>query len=108
MYQDSYAIYVSGDPRATAHPAWILHDDQGNPLYIPWGCSAGTCPQYAADFGNPDFRADWIAQAASALAGGTYRGLFIDDVNLDWRVGDSWGNFVPPIDPRTGVAMTLA
>ena len=38
---------------ATQHPDWILKDAAGNKLYIPWGCSGGICPQYAADIGNP-------------------------------------------------------
>src|SRR3954452_10383127 len=53
-YRDAYAIYKS-DSRVSAHPDWILNDASGNRLYIPWGCSGGTCPQYAADIGNPAF-----------------------------------------------------
>ncbi len=88
------------------HPEWVLKDEQGNELYIPWGCSGGTCPQYAADFGNPEFRAHWIQEARELLELG-YKGLWIDDVNLAWRVGDGNGDRVIPIDPRTGEAMTL-
>ena len=35
-----------------------------------------------------------------------YKGLWIDDSNLVFRVGDGNGNFVSPRDPRTGRAMT--
>jgi len=44
--------------------------------------------------------------ALIALVATGYRGLWVDDVNLDWRVSDGNGNFVAPIDPRTGHAMT--
>jgi Hypothetical glycosyl hydrolase family 15 len=105
-YRDAYAIYKS-DSRVSAHPDWILKDVSGNRLYIPWGCSGGTCPQYAADIGNPAFRAAWIADARSSLAQG-YKGLYIDDVNMQWRVGDGAGRSTKAIDPRTGQAMTDA
>jgi hypothetical protein len=105
-YQNAYAIRASS-PVMAAHPEWILRDADGSRLYIPWGCSNGTCPQYAADFGNPEFRADWIREARRVLAMG-YIGLWIDDVNMTWRVGNGRGDHVAPIDPRTGAPMTLA
>jgi hypothetical protein len=105
-YKDLYAIY-NPSTLATQHPEWILKDAQGNPLYIPFACSNGTCTQYAADFGNPDFRAYWINAAKAQLAPG-YKGLYIDDVNMMWRVGNGAGQFVDPLDPRTGAAMTLS
>jgi putative glycosyl hydrolase-like family 15 (GHL15) protein len=105
VYKDLYAIYV-GSADAANHPEWILHDLAGNALYIPYGCSGGMCPQYAADVGNPDFRTRWIADAGATLAAG-YRGLFVDDVNLTLaRVSDGAGQPVTPHDPRTGQAMT--
>src|SRR5947207_4433980 len=36
-----------------------------------------------------------------------YKGIFIDDVNMEFRVSDGNGNFVDPIDPNTGTGMTL-
>ena len=66
-----------------------------------------TSAQYAADFGNQQFRDYWINEAKSQLAAG-YKGLFVDDVNLDWRVGNGSGATVYPINPRTGAQMTLA
>src|SRR4051794_41001654 len=98
-YADLYAIYRDSDI-ARDHPDWILRDGAGNKLYIPWGCSGGTCPQYAADITNPAFRAWWISSAKAALAKG-YQGLWIDDVNLELRVGDGTGKQVAPRDPRT-------
>jgi len=105
-YKDLYAIYTDS-PLVTAHPEWILRDPAGNPLYIPFACSNGTCPQYAGDPGNPDFRANWIAEMADVLARG-YRGMFVDDVNMVLRVGDGTGQPVAPVDPRTGLQMSLA
>jgi hypothetical protein len=105
-YQNAYAMYRGGT-LATQHPEWILKDAQGNKLYIPFGCSAGVCPQYAGDFGNQAFRDWWIGQAAQNMAKG-YRGVFVDDVNMEWRVGNGSGAFVAPQDPRTGTTMTEA
>src|SRR5215207_3827287 len=105
-YQDAYAIYRTS-PIAAEHPEWILKDANGNKLYIAFGCSNGTCPQYAGDFGNPAFRSWWIQTATATMAKG-YRGLFVDDVNMDWRVGSGTGAFVAPHDPRTGATMSEA
>jgi hypothetical protein len=105
VYLDLYAIYRNS-PLATQHPDWILRDQKGNPLYIPYDCSGGTCPQYAGDVTNPGFRAYQIAQAAAFLGMG-YRGLWLDDVNLEFRVSDGNGNEVAPMDPQTGQQMTL-
>ncbi|HJQ84997.1 MAG TPA: putative glycoside hydrolase [Candidatus Binatia bacterium] len=107
VYKDLYAIYVDSS-LASAHPEWILRDASGAKLYIPWGCSGGTCPQYAADIGNPDFRAYWLQEAATALTKG-YRGLWVDDVNmLIERVSNGSGQPVVPRDPRTNAPMTQA
>ena len=112
-YDDSYAIYT--DPNNTVfaqliqqHPDWILRDTNGNPVYINWGCSGGTCPQYAANITDPNgFRAWWISQASSYVNRSLpYKGLIIDDVNLDLsRVSDGNGNPVTPVDPTTGQPM---
>lgn len=113
LYQDLYAIYntpgAGNQYLVVTHPEWILRDAAGNPLYIPWGCdtAAHTCPQFAADFSNPDFREWWVDNARRALAGGTYVGIWIDDVNMEFRTGDGDGNFVNPIDSASGVPMTI-
>jgi len=110
VYLDSYAIYTNSS-LATAHPEWILKDPNGNKLYIPWGCSNGTCPQYAGDISNPAFRSYQISQIQGYLAANTstpygYRGLWLDDVNLTFAVSDGNGNLVAPLDPSTGKSMT--
>ena len=106
-YRDLYAIYTDGRDGGVAgqHPDWILKDPQGRRLYIPYACEGGTCPQYAADIGSPAFRSWWIDQAKQTLAHG-YKGLFVDDVNLLFKVSDGQGNEVAPLDPRTGQPMT--
>jgi putative glycosyl hydrolase-like family 15 (GHL15) protein len=106
-YKDLYAIYTSSTI-ATQQPSWILRDADGNPLYIPWGCSGGSCPQYAADPGNPAFRDNWIGEATRDIVSKGYRGIFVDDVNMAIKVGDGMGQDVLPIDPRTGQPMTIA
>ena len=105
VYLDSYAIKPAW-PVFRAHPEWVLRDEHGAMLYIDWGCSGGSCPQYAADIGNPGFRAWWIARAREHVRHG-YRGIWVDDVNLDWRTADGGGKRVIPRDARTGREMTL-
>lgn len=103
-YADLYAVYTN---RGNAEPdrEWILKDVSGNKLYIPWGCSRGACPQYAADPSNAAYRQWWINRAQDLLSRG-YKGLFIDDVNMEFRVGNGASSFVSPMDPNTGKAMT--
>ena len=103
-YKDAYAIYT-GEALARERPEWILRDQSGNKLYVQFGCSNGSCPQYAGDIGNPAFRAHWIADMRSRLAQG-YRGLFVDDVNMELKVSDGNGRQVRPRDPRTGETMS--
>lgn len=109
VYYDSYAIYRDSE-MARVHPEWILRDAQGNKLYIPWGCANGTCPQYAADVGNEQFREYQFAKILNLVTGGNerrvYRGLFLDDVNLEMRVGNGQGEKVVPFDVRTQQPMT--
>lgn len=107
-YIDLYAIYTDTgrDSRSLDHPEWVLADAAGNRLFVDWGCKGGACPQWAADVGNPDFRADFVARVGALLKKG-YPGIMIDDVNLLWRISDGTGDTVTPIDPRTGAEMTL-
>jgi Hypothetical glycosyl hydrolase family 15 len=103
-YLDLYSIKHDSD-LARSHPEGILRDQGGRPLYIPWGCGGGTCPQYAADVTNAAFRAQFVAWARAMAAHG-YKGIWLDDVNLEFRVGDGSGREVAPVDPRTGRPMT--
>jgi NPCBM/NEW2 domain/Hypothetical glycosyl hydrolase family 15 len=105
-YQDLYGIQP-GTNVFYQHPEWILHDQYGNWLYIPFDC-VGTCPSYAGDISNPAFRAWWISQAQAIFTRGNYRGLWIDDVNMNFNVSDGFGNLVAPIDFNTGLPMTYA
>jgi hypothetical protein len=114
FYMDLYAIYRETrsdglpDRRVLrAHPDWVLRDRQGRPLYIPFDCSGGSCPQYAADIGSAGWRRHWIALARERLGRG-YAGIHVDDTNLYFRVGDGRGRSVRPVDPRTSRPMTLA
>lgn len=101
-YSDFYGI-AKGSWEENVHPEWILHDQNGNWLYLPWGCGGGTCALYAADIANPAFRAAWINNIRGFWQ---YPGLYIDDVNMEFRVSDGWGNPVAPIDSTTGQPMT--
>jgi len=90
VYTDLYGIH--------GHPEWVLRDARGRRLYLSFGCARGRCPSWAADVTNPAFRAWWIERARETLARG-YRGLWIDDVNLNRSV--SYGNGAPavPVTP---------
>jgi hypothetical protein len=103
--QNLYAVYGDDEETLTAHPDWVLRDANGSRLYIPYDCSGESCPQYAGDVGNPAFRRAWIERIRAVLSQG-YRGVWIDDVNLEFRVGDGSGRWRAPIDPRTGQAMS--
>lgn len=108
-YIDLYAIYTNldKDTRSVTNPEWILKDAHGNRLFIDWGCSGGTCPQWAADVSHPAFRENFLDRIGGLLASG-YPGIMIDDVNLNWRISDGNGGSVIPIDPRTGEEMLLS
>ncbi|MEO8662170.1 MAG: malectin domain-containing carbohydrate-binding protein [Bryobacteraceae bacterium] len=102
-YINLYAIYPDSD-NFKNHPEWILRDTDGNLLFIPWGCANGTCPQYAGDVSNQAYRNWWISNAISKLSAG-YKGVWIDDVNLDMRVSDGNGNPVTVENARIGSPM---
>jgi hypothetical protein len=106
VYDDAFAIYP-GSALASQHPEWILRDPAGDKLYIPYACSGGSCPAYAGDISNPAFRRYWIEVARARLAHG-YSGLFVDDVDMEERVGNGEGQQVEPIDPHTGQPMPAA
>lgn len=106
LYSDLYAVYADS-PAAVTNERWILKDAAGNKLFIPWGCGGGKCPQYAADITSAEFRRSWIDALKANLAKG-YRGAWIDDVNLELRVGDGNGRDVAPFSPSLGRVMTAA
>jgi hypothetical protein len=83
---------------AAAHPEWVLKDAYGTYLYV------GSA--FAADLGNPAYRAWWIAQASSAAAGAA--GVYVDDVAMERRATYYGGYFASIRDPRTGSAMSEA
>jgi len=107
FYQDLYGI-LQGSSVLSAHPEWILRDQYGNWLFMPYSCSGGTCPLYAGDVANAAFRSYWVSEAAATFARGNYPGMFVDDVNMQFQVSDGWGNLTPPIDSNTGQVMTYA
>lgn len=104
VYKDLYGVQTNSHMYGR-HPDWTMRDPRGHSLYIPWNCKGGSCPQYAGDISNPAFRASWIDEAAADLKHG-YLGLWIDDVNAEFRVSDGSGKPAPPIDRATGKPMT--
>jgi hypothetical protein len=105
-YKDTYAVYKNDDGSPADNARYVLKDGSGQKLFIPYGCGGGTCPLYAADIGDPGFRAAWIADLRETMSGGNYKGVFVDDVNMEFRVGDGNGDQKAPMNPRTGRAMT--
>jgi hypothetical protein len=101
-YRNLYGIRV-GSALAKQHPDWILHDARGRKLFLAWGCTNGSCPQYAGDVSNAAFRRHWIDEAAGELRQG-YRGFWIDDVNLDLRISHGDGRAATAV--AAGATMT--
>jgi hypothetical protein len=87
-YEDLYGI--------RGHRQWVLRDARGRPLYLRFGCARGRCPRWAADITDPAFRAWWIREARATLARG-YRGLWIDDVNVDRAISYGSGRPAVPV-----------
>jgi Hypothetical glycosyl hydrolase family 15 len=102
-YRNLYGIRV-GSKLARQHPDWILHDRSGRKLFLAWGCVNGSCPQYAGDVSNAAFRRHWIGEAAAELRHG-YKGLWIDDVNLDLRISHGSGHAATAV-AASGASMT--
>ena len=118
------------------HPSWILRDASGSPLYINFACSGGTCTQYAGDIGNTQYTNYWLTGCAvgninnpgntqnpyncdttAPTSGGDeggleatialgYKGVMVDDVNMNMDVSNGNGTAVDPIDTNTNTAMT--
>jgi len=107
VYQDSMAI-IPEWPVYREHPEWVLRDDAGRELYVDFACRDGRCPQLAADIGNPAYRAWWINKARDLIKQAGYRGIWVDDVNLEWRISNGNGVRTIPADPRTGHKMQLS
>jgi Hypothetical glycosyl hydrolase family 15 len=97
-YLDLYGISTRSSI-ARQRPKWILRDSVGNPLYIPFDCSAGSCVQYAGDPTNPAFRRWWIRRARRIVRRG-YKGVYLDNVNLIRRVSYGTGQETVPYSPR--------
>ncbi|MGB5729926.1 MAG: putative glycoside hydrolase [Thiogranum sp.] len=79
------AMQAENDPAAAD---WILKDNDGNRLYIPFRDPHDRLTQFAADIRNPAFRQFWLSQMTSVLTSANgvpldYRGIFVDDVNMD-------------------------
>ncbi len=104
IYINLYSIPVNSVV-VKQHPDWVLRDAHGQRLYIPYECRGGSCPQYAADVSNPAYRQAWLEKAAGFKRKG-YKGFWIDDVNLAFRVSDGNGDFQAPV--VGGKAMTEA
>ncbi len=65
----------------------------------------GNVPEYAGNIANAGYRKWWIETAKATMAKG-YVGLYIDDVDMEFRVSNGWGEQVAPLDPATNRAMT--
>jgi putative glycosyl hydrolase-like family 15 (GHL15) protein len=107
LYKDCSGIYLKQQDLLSQHPDWVLKDDAGNRLFVQYNCKPDQkiCSHYAADVGNPAYRRWWIGEARDVISRG-YKGLWIDDVNMSWRISNGEGLFVNPVDPRTGRLMS--
>jgi hypothetical protein len=79
------------------HPEWILKDASGAEVHPE------DHPDWVLfDFGNVDFQAAWAGSVIIDLSKGPWAGVELVDVGNQQQ----WSQ--PPIDPRTGAAMTDA
>ena len=94
------ASYTNG----TAPAEHYLRDQAGNKLYIRFGAM----DQWAADVGNPAFRAAYIAGVKPMAE--KCGGVFMDDCNfqMDAVVSNVSGQYVQPWNPRTNAPYTQA
>ena len=101
LYKDCSGIYPAQQDVLNQHPDWVLKDAAGNRLFIQYDCKPEQkmCSHYAADVGNPAFRQWWINEARNVISRG-YKGLWIDDVNMSWRISNGEGEFVNPVSIR--------
>lgn len=84
--------------RKRALDRMVLRDGRGRRLYVPFDCSRGRCPQYAADVADPAWRRH-LAREARGLLRHRYAGVFLDDVNWQVNVSDGRERPVPAMDP---------
>ena len=92
------SAYALDSATAAAHPDWVLKDAYGSQLYL------GTA--FAADFGNPAYRAWWIGQVSASAAGSA--GVYVDDVSMERRAYSAGGYLASVRDPRTSATMSEA
>lgn len=97
FYHNLYAIHEQYMVQNGIKEEWILRDAKGNKLYIPWGCSNGTCPAYAGNIWDPAYRKNWIDRARVIFDRSIHAGIFIDDSTLDFRTSDGNENHHDPV-----------
>lgn len=76
----------------------VLRDRAGRRLYVPFDCTRGRCPQYAADVADPRWRAHLERRVRRAMRH-RYAGVFLDDVNWQVNVSDGREQPVAAMDP---------
>jgi hypothetical protein len=107
-YEDAYAVYKdsSGNPEPDK-ARFVLRDANGKLLYIPFNCSGGTCPQFAANVCDPAWQTNYINRVINTAA--LYGGTFMDDTNFERMVSDGGGNpstSPAPINYLDGTTLT--
>ena len=116
-YQDSMAWNSAHDPVQDAKQWWypyVLKDTQGRRLWNNWGGSKDAAghwrfPQYQMDISDPAYQDAWIAQAKKRAVNLGYKGLWVDDVNLNTGVVVTEDNARPTfLDHQTGKVMDEA
>lgn len=94
---------------AVPDPTWILKSATGQEARINWSGGGCNVCQPALDIGNPAVRTFLIGKAQAALAGPnnkSFKGLWVDDVNMSLGLVSPTGQALVPRDPRTNQPMT--
>ncbi len=94
-YTSLYGIPVS--EANTQNDLFILRDQSGQRLYIEPNV-------YAANILDLNYRLSWIDKAKKTVAKG-YRGLFVDDVNLNYRIVNAAG--AATVAYQNGIAISV-
>ena len=100
-----YQLYTIDDTAAAAHPDWVLRDSTGAPLYAADGASPHKL--VAGNIFNAGYRDYQIARINALFSDGNFRGVWLDNVNLE--MSDSglvrqltWVPQPTPQDPKAG------
>lgn len=76
-----YQLYTIDTATAAAHPTWVLRDQNNQPLYAADGATPHNL--VAGNIFDPGYRQYQIDRVNALFSNSAYRGLWLDNVNLE-------------------------